>query len=94
MKRNLFTMALLASTSFLQAQTDTVYVQKQGNRTIKVVTVNNTQTSSDSLLVIKYPNEVRISEGNGYIKVEVKGKAGNDAYNYSIEKATPKNTPR
>ncbi|MBQ6694145.1 MAG: hypothetical protein IJN24_04650 [Bacteroidaceae bacterium] len=86
MKRNLFTMALLASTSFLQAQTDTVYVQKQGNRTIKVVTVNETQTSSDSLLVIKYPNEVRISEGNGYIKVEVKGKAGNDAYNYSIEK--------
>lgn len=47
-----------------------------------------TTTGNDSTVIIRKPNEVRITEGRGYINVEVHGKEGNDAYLYTIRKGS------
>lgn len=49
---------------------------------------NNISSASrgDSTIIIKKPNEVLITDGHEYIKVEIHGKEGNDDYAYSIRK--------
>lgn len=47
-----------------------------------------TTTGNDSTVIIRKPNEVRITEGRGYINVEVHGREGNDAYLYTIRKGS------
>lgn len=47
-----------------------------------------TTTGNDSTVIIRKPNEVRITEGRGYINVEVRGREGNDAYLYTIRKGS------
>lgn len=47
-----------------------------------------TTTGNDSTIIIRKPNEVRITEGRGYINVEVHGREGNEAYLYTIRKGS------
>ena len=47
---------------------------------------DSTAVSKDSTLVIIKPKEVRVTDGEGYITIEVYGKEGDDKYSYSIEK--------
>ena len=52
----------------------------------KIYDSKNKLNNSDSVIVIKNPNEVIITDGRGYINIEVRGKENNDDYNYSIRK--------
>lgn len=56
------------------------------------LTASAQSQDGDSVVIIKKPNEVRISEGRGYINVEVRGKEGNDDYIYSVRKGYSKGT--
>ncbi|MBP3613554.1 MAG: hypothetical protein J6J37_02400 [Bacteroidaceae bacterium] len=51
-------------------------------------TTTTATTGNDSTVIIRKPNEVRITEGRGYINVEVHGREGNDAYLYTIRKGS------
>lgn len=78
MKKTILIAALLSAI--------TVTAQTNEGTIIKSKTNIKGETGNDSILVIKQPNEVKITEGKGYIQVDVNGKYGDDGYRYSIKK--------
>ncbi len=86
MRQILITAALLSATLTASAQN---HIDKESLYT-QYTTASGDNISdaqkSDSTIIIKKANEVRITDGRGYINVEVHGKEGNDNYVYSIRK--------
>ena len=76
MKKILTSAAMLCFAMLVTAQSEKENTAKQAN------------TRNDSTIVIHKPNEVHITEGRGYINVEVRGREGNEAYLYSISKGS------
>ena len=76
MKKILTSAAMLCFAMLVTAQSEKENTAKQAN------------TRIDSTIVIRKPNEVHITEGRGYINVEVRGREGNEAYLYSISKGS------
>lgn len=72
MKKILFT-ALLLTAFTAEASSHTTYEKENNN-------------SKDTVIIVKKPNEVKITDGKGYLQIEISGKEENENYSYSLKR--------